>query len=418
LVQLELTSEDRILVAISGGIDSMVLSNLLLRCGLYHSVAHVDHHTRDGQSTEDRYFVENYATINNLTCYIHNLSPKEPKGNFHDWAHKERYKFFASLGYDKILTAHHRDDEVETIFLNFLNGRSVAGIPEINGPVLRPLLQFSKADIIAYATEHHLEYREDSSNTENKYLRNLIRNQILPDLTTVIDNNVSQRLISLSERTRQDQLLLTSLITDKIRPERKNGQLRILKENLQDYSSTFLYHIIKEYGFGRDICSQIHSSLSHKGATFYTDDKICVVGSDHLIIDTKPVLWEPLQVDLTQLPLSIIINNYRFTLSIEDTADRLHDKNACTIPTCLLASDMFIRRWENGDAIKPLGMGGKRKKLKKVFSDKKIDLIEKQTVPIFTHKDEVIWVPSIMNSEDYKVEKDGPFLLISKITFP
>ncbi len=418
MVQLEITLEDRILVAMSGGIDSMVLSNLLLGCGLSHSVAHIDHHTRDGQSTEDRYFVENYATINNLTCHIHNLSPKEPKGNFHDWAHKERYKFFASLGYDKILTAHHRDDEVETIFLNFLNGRSVVGIPEINGPVLRPLLQFSKADIIAYATAHHLEYREDSSNTENKYLRNLIRNQILPDLTTVIDKNVSQRLISLSERTRQDQLLLTSLIADKIRPQRKNAQLRILKENLQDYSSTFLYHIIKEYGFGRDICSQIHSSLSHKGATFYTDDKICVVGSDHLIIDAKPVLWKPLQVDLTQLPLSIIINNYRFTLSIEDTADRLHDKNACTIPTYLMPADMLIRRWEAGDVIKPLGMGGKTKKLKKVFSDKKIDLIEKQTVPIFTHKDEVIWVPSIMNSEDYKVEKDGPFLLISKITFP
>lgn len=416
LVQLGVTINDKILVAISGGVDSMVLSNLLLRSGLTHSVAHIDHHTREGQSTEDRYFVEKYANTNNLPFHIHNLVSKEASGNFHDWAHKERYRFFTTLGYDKVLTAHHYDDEVETIFINFLNGRSIESIPEINGVVLRPLLQFTKAEILAYAKELNIGYREDSSNQKNKYLRNLIRNQIIPDLTKVIDENVGSRLNALAKRTREDQQLLKSLIEDKVVSEKQNGRLRLSIPQLQAHPPTFLYHVIREYGFGRDICEQIHTALPHKGATFYSENKMCVVADGYLIIDSLPQSWQPLEVDKRQLPLSVIINNHRFTLSIEDTASRLHDKHACTVPMLLLSESIIIRAWQEGDQIKPYGMAGKTKKLKKVFADKKIDIFQKHSLPIFTSNEEVIWITSLMSSDTFSVDKEGPFLQIVRIT--
>ena len=421
LEELKINKTDKVLVAVSAGVDSMVLADLLLSTGYNFGVAYVDHNTRAGQSTEDGLFVKKFADNKGLPFHIYVFNNIKNSGNFHNEAHIARYQFFASLNYDIILTAHHYDDQVETIFINFLNGRSVAGIPVQNGKVLRPLLPFSKQEIRDYASTNQVAYREDSTNSENNYLRNLIRNEVLPSLKAKLDNDVGTRIVALSKRALEDEKLLESLIKKSSPLTNKDSEAKIDIDKLKLYDHTYLYHLIKEYGFSRDLCTQIYRSLDNKGAQFYSSTNRCVVGSGELIIVEEDPLdrdisEEPLAVSLEHLPLSIIVGNYKFSLTISTNQDGLTEPDCCLLPLSLLTKGILVvRAWKDGDAIKPYGLAGKSKKLKKVYSDNKLNLLEKKSLPIFTHDKEIVWVTSLMSSDSYRITETEPYLRIQKL---
>ena len=419
LEELRVPKTARILVAVSGGVDSMVLCHLLQESDYKFGVAYVDHNTRAGQSKLDGLFVKEYAEQNGISFHLHQLSNKANSGNFHNQAHKERYQFFDGLDYDTILTAHHYDDQIETVFINFLNGRSVLSIPERNGKILRPLLPFSKSEILGYAAENNIAFNEDSSNNENIYLRNLIRNEILPKIKVNLETEVGTRILSLSKRSAEDRQLLETLIQKSSGLAKTDNQVTLPIINLKLHNPIYLFHLIKDYGYSRDLCRQIFESLDNKGNQFYSASYKCVVGATELILQkVNSSAWEPLAVDLKNLPLSINVGNYRFTIANSSTKSGLMDHNSCVMPRELFKSGkLIVRTWEDGDIIKPFGLGGKHKKLKKIFSDKKLDLFQKASIPIFIHNEDIVWVTSIINSEAYKVTEDSEaYLKIERIS--
>ena len=285
-------------MAVSGGVDSMVLCHLLLESGFNFVVAYVDHNTRGNQSYEDGQFVKQFAEQNRLAFHLHTLRNIDQSGNFHNLAHKERYAFFESLDYDLILTGHHYDDRVETIIINFLNGRSVSTIPQTNGKIVRPLLLFKKEELVEYANSHEIAYREDSSNAENYYLRNYIRNEILPRLKSNLNKDLGLKLLSLAKRTDSDYDLLKSLIQKSCPGIKTNNQVRWNLTTLLKYDSTYLYHLISEYGFSRDLCHQIFDSLNKKGRQFYCSAYQCIIGC---LLYTSP---SPRDATLSRMPSS------------------------------------------------------------------------------------------------------------------
>ncbi|NNE25990.1 MAG: tRNA lysidine(34) synthetase TilS, partial [Saprospiraceae bacterium] len=277
-------SGSKVLLACSGGMDSSVLFHLLLRAHIPFSVAHVDHLTREGDSTADAIFVQQLCESYNIECHLYQLShPDNSTVNFQSFAHDKRYAFFQSLAYDIILTAHHQDDIVESIFLNFVQGRSLGGIYEQLGNVVRPLLPFSRSEISDFAFENDIPYVEDYSNLDNSYDRNFIRNEILPLLSSRFEN-VSNRIIGLSENYAEQQKLIKDLIQIE---KNDHGRYNLGKGTIRKAiaPAAMLYAGLHAFGFSRKQCREVIKALASVGAQIQSSSHILTIDRTHIYID-------------------------------------------------------------------------------------------------------------------------------------
>lgn len=417
-------SEDKILLAISGGIDSMVLAHLLLRAGYAYGVAHIDHGTRAGQSSVDAAFVEGFCVEQGLDFHLKELVTKDIKGNFHDFAHKERYVFFNSLGYDKVLTAHHQDDHVETILINIVNGRSAEGILEADGNMIRPLWPFSKQDISQYAKDQNIEYAADASNDENKYLRNIIRNQVLPLLHPILPD-VPQRLTSLSDKWSQSHRLLERLASD-VYPLEKTPAYDIidLSELVTEEDNNIkalLYYRLLPYGANQSISDNIANQVLASGKTYYTNSHTMVLDRSRLLIksgiEALSSKSEILEVAVTDLPMKVLFGNYAFSISHSSKFPSKIRPHELYLPQGLIPKSITFRTWRSGDKIKPYGLGGKSKSVKKIFVENKISLLDKNYWPIVTINEDIVWVVGLRTSDAYACTKDDRDLIKMSFTY-
>ena len=417
-----LDNKVKILAAVSGGIDSMVLCHLLESTHTYYAVAHVNHHTRSGASDLDQAFVLEYCKARAITCHLHSLDYKQDvHGNFHDYARNARYSFFKDLGYTSILTAHHKDDAVETIFVNFLNGRSLRTIPVVNSVVLRPLLQYSKKEILSYAKANTVSYITDSSNSENKYLRNLIRNKLLPSIRKVT-NDADSKLLNLSIRTERNESLLRALverlIEKKITDQANNYEtISLDKQIFIDLESAdFIFHALSKYGINFSQAEDILSCLEKVGRQFYTTDHTILVDRANIIIYQRRSELETKILSLAKLPQEIRFGSYKFMIELTAELTEFDSANI-SIPRKKLGDTLTIRTWKSGDLFYPYGMNGQSQSLKKYFLNQKINRAEKSKIPLFLNGSEIVWIAGYRSDERYKVcdETDGPLLLITLI---
>jgi tRNA(Ile)-lysidine synthase len=364
----------------------------------------VDHNTRNGLSTRDAEFVEKYCNDHKLlfhkTTFTHDSNTG---GNFHKVAHDFRYKFFESLGYDYILTAHHQDDHIESIMLNFLNGKSIEGIAESNGNIVRPLMPYSKEAIRKYAMDNKVPFVEDSSNHTDAFDRNYIRNIVLPILTEKFDH-VTEKLTNLVIRHQEDNTLFESLIKSNLSyKQTKNGVS--LNADQFDNNPTLLYHSIKEFGFNRDQANNVIRAQDNTGSLFYSN-------THTLLIDRQKILIAPIQeniknddasisITLSDIPSEIkfldVLLHFEKVNQIDDQA-----KNIVYIPLELLNNKLLIRTWREGDYFYPFGMNGQKKTLKKFFADSHINRIDKHRIPLLIHNDEIVWIANHRSDERYR----------------
>ena len=397
--------DDKILIAVSGGVDSMLLCRFMMTLGYRFSIAHIDHNTRNGKSHEDADFVRQYCKSNNIKFHFKSIEHRSIDGNFHNYAHKERYAFFDSLNYDRILTAHHKDDLIETILINIFNGRSAAALPEVNGKYIRPFLPYSKSEILKEAQRLGVIYVTDSSNFENNYLRNYLRNKVLINLEQVIPD-YDIKLKNLSSRISEDSLLLDELAT-KLLPLTDAGDNQTLSlRSLSEQSPLLLYHSLKRFGINREQSKSIAKSVRNIGAKFYTDTHVLLVDRNDLIISKRTMeTIENKTITLSELPLLIRYGSY--SVKFEITKEPPSFSSKCNyFPLEKLGKSLTIRAWQKGDIFKPFGMGGKTKSVKKTFIDYKINQISKAQVPILIDKKSggIMWILGIRSSHDYKCE--------------
>lgn len=400
----------RVLLAVSGGRDSVTLLDLMCRAGYDVGVAHCNFHLRPGDCDRDEAFVRGLASERGVECYVAQfdteLYAKEHGYSIEEAARKLRYGFFekvrASEDYDLIATAHHRDDAMETFFINLLRGTGIGGLHGIkarNGFVVRPLLAFGRDEIDSYVDEHGLEYVEDYTNAEVWFLRNRIRLQLLPllrDMSPSFDSIMESNMRHLADA---DGVYRRWMEEQRQRIMPDVGIIDI--EELRRYEpvESILFELLRPYHFNSAVVSQIAASLdSQSGKQFFSPTDRLVKDREKLIITKRDAVRGGgkgkeyiIGEDCNTKGLPITLN-----ISVEpNTGDigRLK-RNEAWFDRDRLHFPLLLRQWRDGDRFRPFGMRGTRL-VSDLLSDQKISINKKENVWLLCDGDEegtILWV--------------------------
>lgn len=407
-------------LGVSGGIDSMVMLDLFRRSGLNIAVAHVNHRLRGKDADEDADFVRKYCTAHDISYAEKSLDPMIFKGkNVQETARRARYAFFYEVKKqfecNYICTAHHADDLTESFFMHLLRGSGLKGlssIPYRNKDILRPLLYFSKIEIEAYARSHHIEYREDYSNEEDKYLRNRIRHHLIPVIRELHPEAVHKIQDSI-HILKNSQNLIESMAEAFAEKWKGTGNeiLRISKKDLFAIAGyeTLLFNILSPYKFTPQQLKDILISTPD-GSKVMSQGYTLWHYMEHLILTEHKInLCSDYTID--QLPAEIIINDKIYNFELTDNDGNFNGNVELILDSKSLSFPLEIRQWRAGDKFSPLGMKGKSKKVKDFLTDMKTGMDEKKQVPVLISGDEIAAVLPYRISEHFKVEENTKKIL-------
>lgn len=406
-------TEDRILLAISGGVDSMVMAHLCLQQGLAIGLAHCNFQLRGTASDGDEAFIRQWAQQLNLPFYSIRFDTEKlaraQKKSIQLLARELRYDWLESIrsaeSYAKIATAHHLNDSLETFIYNFTKGSGLAGlkgIPAKNGQVIRPLLFAKKTEILDYAKRAEISFREDVSNAADKYSRNKIRHHVIPSLQEI--NPALEETVARNFSILQESFLLYQASIDRFKEEwvrYKAQQVFISIEGLQNQvetQQTLLFECLKGKGFHYKQLEKILQQLQSKrvGAIFYSQ-------SHRLLIDRVYLILEPLQKpDDNSASIQVSKETQMITLSdgllIFETKTGKPDSFASPDRSAYLDADSLmyplqLRKWKAGDTFCPLGMNGHRQKLQDFFTNNGLSRYEKEATWILVDaQDKILWI--------------------------
>ena len=415
------THDDRILLTVSGGVDSMVMLSLFVRCGYAVGVAHCNFQLRGAESDEDEVLVREEAARCGVPFYnrrFETAAEMERTGESMEMAARRlRYAWFDELshaeGYTAVAIAHHADDSIETFFINLLRGTGLRGLTGIStqvGKVIRPLLFASRREILEYAAANHIPYREDSSNRSTKYLRNKIRLGLIPRIREINPKFTSLMCRNLARLT--DAQLFINHGIERIRALAVTSSEGIDTIHLDRIDPAFprefvIYELLNSsYGFKGDVIDSLCRALE-QGATgrrFYARDRVAT-------IDRGRILVAPIAPEDDCLT------------TVEKGASRSYCGNAvlyfeyCDIDTIKnfgvpeqiaqvdadrLQFPLTLRRWREGDWFIPFGMTG-RKKVSDFLIDAKVSLPEKQRQFVLLSGDDIVWLVGRRIDDRYRL---------------
>ncbi len=392
----------KMLVAVSGGIDSMVLVDLLVVVKQNITLAHVNFQLREADSDADQLFLETYAQKNAIPCFVKSFDTrtfvKSEKLSIQEVARKLRYAWFEELikthHFDYLLTAHHLDDSLETFLIHLSRGTGIdglLGIPERNEKIVRPLLIFSKAQIIAYANTRNLAWREDISNQSDKYLRNRIRHHVVPELKKLNEDFLGNFQKTLTQLQSSAAFIKNQIedFKNNYFHKTKNG-IEIPLETLSTYKpeESFLFELFKPYHFtdwktlkellaaqsGKQLFSTTHRLIKDR-------DRLILIELNNESFEEKYFI-EGNNTEITQ-PIHLKISDSN-TIQKGNNCEIYLDKNSLKFP-------LILRKWQQGDYFYPSGMGGK-KKVSKWFKDEKISLPEKENTWILSTENQIVYL--------------------------
>ncbi len=406
--------DGRLLLACSGGIDSMVLVHLCRESQLQFSIAHCNFKLRGKQSDEDEKFVHEWAADHkirlHITSFDTNTYAQKEKLSIQMAARKLRYEWFEQLlkkeGYKCVLTAHHLDDNLETFLINLSRGtglEGLTGIPEKTGIICRPLLPFSRAQIEAHAKSQNLSWREDASNKDIKYLRNKIRKQLVPvlkELHPTFLANFSNTLMYLSGNEAVLDSYRKSLKRKFFKKEKDIIKIPIAVLEELAPLKPHIYLLFKTYGFTEwnDVAGLLNASsgkeVRSKTHRLLKDREVLLLQKISATEDEKQEL--PAAPFELKSPVHLVIEKVD---AITETA-----KEILYVDKETLNPKLIVRKWKKGDYFYPLGMKGK-KKLSKFFKDEKTDQISKERQWLLCSGDDVVWVIGKRADDRYKVRK-------------
>ena len=410
----------KFLLAVSGGLDSVVMTELFKLSGYSYSIAHCNFQLRGKESDEDLNFVKNLANKNNVPFFFVTFETEkfcsENKLSIQMGARQLRYNWLEETrqknNLDYIVTAHHADDAIETFFINLLRGTGLSGLHGIkakNENTIRPMLHFYRKDIEAYAAENKLKWRVDSSNSSDKYERNKIRHHLLPALEEI--NPKAKEAIALTiENIGRTEVLMKELVEGiankyiKVDGERTYIRFNFFKEFTP--ASVYLYEVIKNAGFNYEQCEQIVESISGQpGKIFLSDTHRIVIDRENLIIE--PIAPnnrnETVEVGEQLEELLIYLDKYRFQIIENGTGFKIptEPQNAA-LDFNKLSFPLKIRRWQEGDYFYPLGMK-QAKKVSDFLIDNKVSIPDKERTYVLVSGEDIAWLIGYRLDERFKV---------------
>lgn len=393
--------DKKLFLAVSGGIDSMVLLDLFYKLRFDICVVHCNFQLRGKESDGDEMLVREICQDRYIPYFIESFDTtefaKENKLSIQLAARKLRYDWFQeiiSLGFDYVLTAHHLDDNVETFLINFTRGtglEGLTGIPAQNGNIIRPLLPFSREEIENYAQANQIQWREDSSNASDKYFRNKLRHDIVPILKELNTGFLDSFQNTLHYLQQAESLVedASKLVYEKVVEEKENRLEIHLKPLLefQNYKA-YLFQWLKEYGFSawNDIYDLVEAQ---SGKQVFSETHVLLKDREKLILserkstDKSEVFIIESMESKVNIPLKL---RFYKGVNIFET-----HSNCIFVDESKLKFPLTIRKWQEGDYFYPSGMNGK-KKLSKYFKDEKYSLLDKENQWLLCSEDQIVWV--------------------------
>ena len=402
---------DRILLAVSGGVDSVAMVKLFKEAGYDFGIAHSNFGLRAAESDGDEIFVKELANQLEVPFYVKHFDTKhfaaENKISIQMAARDLRYAWFDEImndnGFSFVATAHHLDDQAETFFINLLRGTGISGMHGIlpkQGRIIRPLMFTTRDKIMAYALDENLAWREDRSNKSRKYLRNKLRLDILSELrkiNPVFSYKLNESIAHLRDVETIYHNHIIGVTADLVQ-ETPEGVL-ISIDWIYEYQphATYLFELLKPYNFAYPVVKEIVKSLdTFSGKTFYSP-------THRLLRDRENFIIQPLS-ELNSCPITgeeVFLEKHSTTiehpvcLCISQT-DKINDLPMGKASIACLDEDklqfpLSIRKWEKGDWFVPLGLKGK-KKLSDFFIDQKISVADKEKTWLLVSGDDIVWV--------------------------
>lgn len=411
----------RILLAVSGGVDSVVMLHLFTKTDYPIGIAHCNFQLRGDESDGDEKFVRNLAEKYHAPIFVKKCETKvyaKEKGISIEMAARDlRYDWFEEVcktqNFQKVAIAHNRNDDAETFFIKLLRGSGLSGlrgIPLQRDHYFRPVLFASRKEILAYAKKNKLRFREDSTNATDDYLRNRVRHHFLPYFDKKFPGGTAA-LHSSMEKLKEEELLLRQVLDEKkqhlFNTEKGNISLEIAKIQKLRPLKVWLFYLLEDFGFNRSTTDQMVATVDSgsTGRIFYSETHTLLIDRKKLIIKkqeaspSKEFLIQD-QEGKTELPLSlkweIIKNDPEFSL-VKDAHIAYFDAEKVHFP-------LKLRRWEEGDRFIPFGMRGS-KLVSDYLIDEKISRFEKEKIWLLVSEDKILWIVGHRASNLYKVRK-------------
>ena len=421
------SKDDRILLALSGGVDSVVLAELLLELGYTFSAAHCNFHLRGEESNRDAEFVIKWAERKKVKLFVQDFDTyayMQEKGISLEMAARElRYSWFENLmqenQIDYLLTAHHADDSAETFFINLLRGTGIAGLHGIlpkNGNIIRPLLFATRKSILDYAELKNIQFVEDSTNSETKFLRNKIRHRVIPMLKEIspdFDSIIRKNIERLRDTETVFRNTVENVKDEIIIREKENIKISIAELQRLHPIGIYLYEILSDYGFNESVVNNVSMVLdAESGKRFYSKTHCLLKDREYLLI--YPIEKEETETEYSiDAEITSIIEPFKAKIEV------LKDLNFISVPkkanVAMLDMDLLnfpleLRHWKQGDSFVPFGMR-KKKKLSDFFTSNKYSLLDKERQWLLCSGDEIVWVVGKRIDDRFKVSNSTKSVL-------
>ena len=411
LKKLGVSKKDRLLLAVSGGVDSVVLVDFAAAADLDFGIAHANFQLRGAESERDEIFVQQLALKYNKPFFVKKMDTlryaENEKISIQVAARNLRYNWFRTLiGHEAstfrwLVTAHHLDDQIETMLMHFFRGTGISGmtgIPEKKENLIRPLLCFSKISLQTYAKQQNLQWVEDSSNAMDDYTRNYFRNQLIPSVASVFPDVLQNLEKNLQRFSEADQLYRQAVALQKkklVKPVGSEFHIPVLLLKKTIPLRTMVFEIIREFHFSAAQTDDVIHLLESENGKY-------VSSGTHRIIKNRSWLIIAALEDKGVLHLVIEEND---TL-VDYPEGRLHwtkkpakhpeipakDKDKAFLDAGKIHFPLILRKWKTGDYFYPLGMK-KKKKLARFFIDQKLSKTAKEKVWVLVMGDQIVWVP-------------------------
>lgn len=417
--QHSLFSEDhQILLAVSGGKDSVLMAHLFNAAGITFGIAHCNFGLRGSESQRDEDFVRKLAAAMDKPFHLTHFETRNYAAAQHistQMAARElRYHWFEELrlahGYDRIAVAHHQDDAVETVLLNLVRGTGIAGLHGIlpsRGFLIRPLLFLSRKSIDELITINKIEFVEDSSNQSNTYARNKIRLDVIPRLRE-INPNLEHTFEQNIQRFTETEIVLQQAVARARADVFEEGfygvSLSLAKVQLLHPIRLLLFELLKPYGFTETVVDELLESL-HKqsGTSFYSSTHRITINRDMLMITAVSAARSPAYPMVHRGDASVLLEASVMEMHYTDVISFENNLLKAFVDESRLIFPLVIRHWQDGDRFMPLGMK-KYKKLSDFFIDQKVPLPQKERIPIVVNGNgEIVWIAGLRQDNRYKV---------------
>jgi tRNA(Ile)-lysidine synthase len=421
------TPKDKLLLAVSGGVDSAVLCELCKQAGYDFAIAHCNFKLRGSDSDSDEQFVkqlaEKYAVPFYVTAFDTNAAAKATKKSIEETARNLRYEWFEAIrsknDYAFIVTAHHANDNIETVLMNFFRGTGIKGLHGIlpkQNKIVRPLLFAKKEDLAAFAVTNKLAFVTDYTNDQNDFTRNYFRNELIPAVQKVFPAAEENLLNNISRLGEVEQLYNEAIsIHKKKLLEVKGNEIHIPVLKLQQTKplQTVLFEIIKDYGFTSHQTEDVTALLQSESGKYVQSATHRIIRNRKWLIISPNKTEEADNILIEEDDKEISFAGCRLQLMLNNQYTIINNQLIAQLDTDEIKFPLLLRKWKQGDYFYPLGMQ-KKKKLSRFFIDQKLSLTEKEKVWVIESNKKILWVIGLRIDDRFKItDKTKRILQIS-----